>query len=76
MIEIALKALEPASQISCSEIRSTRNHHTRRLPLSVGVNYLYPSLQHHILIVTHIVYDIGYIYVKCILKYFGELGLE
>ncbi len=76
MIEFALKALEPAWQISCSEIRSTCNDDARRLPFRVGVNYFYPSLQHHVLIVTHIVYDIGYIYVKCLQKYFGELELE
>jgi hypothetical protein len=76
MIEFALKTLEPAWQISCAEIRSTRNHDTRRLPLSVGVNYFYPSIQHHVLIVTHIVYDFGYIFVKSLLKYSCELGLE
>jgi hypothetical protein len=44
VIEFALKALHPARQISCSEIRSTGNDDTRRLPFGVGVNYLNPAL--------------------------------
>jgi hypothetical protein len=43
VIEFAAKVLQPGWQTSCSEIRSTGNDNTRRLPFGVGVNYFNPA---------------------------------
>jgi len=61
VVEFAPKALHPAWQISFFEIRSTGNDDSCRLPCGVGVDYLNPAGFHAIML-THIVYDSGYIY--------------
>jgi hypothetical protein len=64
MIEFALKKSKATREVSSSEIWSAGNDDTRRLPFSVGINYINPTLLRHTVILTQIVYDFGYTFVN------------